>query len=64
MKSQRAGPRALPVLEYDEQKWFIDERLGEFRDARNPSNRVGFDTEEGRRMQAVCLAIRMFGRKV
>jgi hypothetical protein len=43
----------LPIVEYDGRSWFMDARLGQFRDVWNPSHFVDFDTEEGRRMLAV-----------
>lgn len=53
MEQKTSLPRMLPIVEYDGRSWFMDARLGQFRDVWNPSHFVDFDTEEGRRMLAV-----------
>ena len=52
MENERSAPRMLPIMEYNGQSWFMDERLGQFREVWNPHHYVDFDTEEGRRMLA------------
>ena len=61
MENERSVPQMLPMIEYNGQSWFIDDRLGQFRDVWNPGNYVDFDSEEGRRMLAVRHAEALFG---
>jgi len=44
------GPRALPIVQYGPIKYFADLRLREFRDVKDFSNSVKFDSENGRQM--------------
>ena len=41
------GSRMLPVLHYRGKRYFVDERLREFRNTENPHEVIGFDTVEG-----------------
>ena len=43
-------PRMLPIVLYEGVQYFTDLRLGQFRDIKNPFDRVDFDTTEGHRM--------------
>lgn len=61
MENERSAPRMLPIVEYHGQSWFIDDRLGQFREGWNPHHYLDFDTEEGRRMPAVRHAKALFG---
>ena len=42
------GPRVLPVVQYEQIRYFADLRLAQFRDIENPHNYVNFDSEQGR----------------
>jgi hypothetical protein len=46
MKMEQAtyetGPRMLPVLQYRGKRYFVDERLREFRNTENPHEAIGF----------------------
>jgi len=53
MEEERTCPRMLPIIECDGRSWFVDERLGEFRDIWNPHRRVAFRSETGLVMLAV-----------
>jgi len=44
------GPRALPIVQYGPIKYFADLRLKEFRDVKDFSNSVRFDSEKGRQI--------------
>ena len=44
------GPRVLPRVQYGPIKYFADLRLREFRDVKNFSNSVKFDSEKGRKI--------------
>jgi len=44
------GPRVLPVVQYGPIKYFADLRLREFRDVKDFSNSVRFDSEMGQQM--------------
>ena len=44
------GPRALPIVQYGPIKYFADLRLREFRDVKDFSNSVKFDSEKGQQM--------------
>jgi predicted RNA-binding Zn-ribbon protein involved in translation (DUF1610 family) len=46
----RPSPRRLPTVCLDGTEYIVDERLREFRQLRNPHERVVFDSQEGRRM--------------
>lgn len=46
-KSQQSGPRRLPTIQLQGVEYFVDERLGEFRQVDNPHQRIDFDTCEG-----------------
>jgi len=45
-----SGPRALPMVRYGTVSYFADLRLREFRDVKNFSNSVKFDSEKGRQI--------------
>ena len=47
MEEERTYLRMLPIIECDGRSWFVDERLGEFRDIWNPHRRVPFRSERG-----------------
>jgi len=53
MNKNHTYPRMLPMVECDGRSWFVDERLGEFRDIWNPHRRVTFDSDRGLLMLAV-----------
>jgi len=44
------GPRILPVVQYEQIRYFAGLRLRQFRDIENPHNYVDFDSEQGRVM--------------
>ena len=44
------GPRVLPIVQYGPIKYFADLRLKEFRDVKDFSNSVRFDSEKGRQI--------------
>ena len=44
------GPRVLPIVGYRKTMYFADLRLREFRDVKDFSNSVKFDSEKGRQM--------------
>jgi len=44
------GPRVLPRVQYGPIKYFADLRLREFRDVKDFSNSVKFDSEKGQQM--------------
>jgi len=58
MEEEQAYPRMLPTIECDGRSWFVDERLGEFRDIWNPHRRVVFRSEQGLVMLAVYALVR------
>jgi len=51
------GPRRLPIVQIDGINWFVDVRLRQFREVKNPHNFVDFDSEAGERMIAGCLRL-------
>ena len=50
MEQVRQCRRMLPIVEFDGRSWFLDKRLKEFRDVKNPHNRVDFRSKRGDRM--------------
>ena len=44
------GPRVLPIVQYGPTKYFADLTLREFRDVKDFSNSVKFDSEKGQQM--------------
>ena len=42
MGNERSAPRMLPIVEYNGQSWFIDDRLGQFRVVWNAHDYVDF----------------------
>lgn len=44
------GPRVLPICQCGLTQFFVDLRLGQFREVTNPHNYVDFDSEEGMKM--------------
>ena len=43
-------PRRLPVFNWQGVDFFVDERLRQFRETKNPHNFIDFDSEAGRKM--------------
>ena len=44
------GPRALPVVLFEDEPYFADLRLAEFRAALGPFNPITFSSEQGQKM--------------
>lgn len=47
------GARRLPVAEYNGKLYFVDERLGEMRNVRNPFERISLGSMKGARLVEV-----------
>ena len=52
-EKQCGGPRRLPVVDYDGKLYFVDERLGEMRNVRNPFDKVPLKSVKGARLVEV-----------
>jgi predicted RNA-binding Zn-ribbon protein involved in translation (DUF1610 family) len=51
-EESRQCPRRLPTVRFGRATYIVDERLREFRHAKNPHRRVLFDSAKGVRMLA------------
>lgn len=49
-KKQNGGPRRLPVAEYGGKLYFVDERLGEMRNIRDPFDSIPLGSVKGARL--------------
>ena len=52
VENERSAPRILLIAEYNDQSWFIDDRLRQFCDVWNPHNCVDIETAQGQVMLA------------
>jgi len=52
------GPKVLPVLWLAGKRYWIDLRLGEFRNVEPPLECIGFDSAEGRRLCRLANVVR------
>ena len=46
LKNQKPGARRLPTIDLYDGEYFVDARLGEFRQVNNPHRRIAFDQPE------------------
>ncbi len=53
MDAERTCPRMLPIMDCDGRSWFVDERLGQFREVWNPHHWVDFESDQGWRMLVI-----------
>ena len=51
------GPWRLPILNYEGVNYFLDMRLKQFREVRNPHSFVDFDSDVGMRMCAGIIVL-------
>lgn len=49
-KRPNVGPRRLPVAKYEGKLYFVDERLGEMRNVRNPLDSIPLKSVKGARL--------------
>ena len=44
------GPWALPIIQHGPTQYFVDLRLRQFRNVKNPHESLDFDSEQGRKI--------------
>ena len=49
-ETTRQGPRRLPVVSWQGREYFVDSRLRQFREVKNPHRFVEFDSPTGKKM--------------
>ena len=65
-REEAGGPGVLPIIQHGATQYFVDLRLRQFRNVKNPHDYVDFNSDKGRRMceQAgvvVCKECKMAG---